>query len=302
MLRPVVGRAELREVSCVGGGLVNTIYRISTGEPGEVYGLRVYAKDGPAMETERRLLRNLVKTLPVPKVLFADAGGEHCAYPYLVYEWLEGITLNECRRENSREDFLTLAEPLGRLLAQIASAAFTRDCISGTMRAATLLERAEGQLRMGLARERLGDALADELRDCLSNSASVLRALDESSGLVHGDFGGRNILVRTRVGGVWEISGVIDWEEAAEGSPLWDVGSLFRYHRRYSEEFRTLFAEGYYAAGGRLPADWCMVARTIDSVRLVSILSEERELPGVFVECIELIQSIVAGLSSAPTG
>ncbi|HEX8749117.1 MAG TPA: aminoglycoside phosphotransferase family protein [Pyrinomonadaceae bacterium] len=301
MLRPVTGQAGLHEVSRAGGGLVNTIYRISTGESGRVYGLRVYARDGSAMETERRLLCNLVKTLPVPKVLFADAGGEGCAYPYLVYEWLEGITLNECRRQTSREAFLTLAEPLGRLLSQIAGTAFHSDCIGGTMQAATLLECAGEQLRMGLSRERLGDALADHLRDCLNDSSYVLRALDETGGLVHGDFGGRNILVKALEGGMWEISGVIDWEEAAAGSPLWDVGSLFRYHRRYSEEFRALFAEGYAAAGGRLPPDWCMVARTIDSVRLVSILNEERELPGVFAECIELIQSIVAGLSSTST-
>jgi hypothetical protein len=82
---------------------------------------------------------------------------------------------------------------------------------------------------------------------------------------------------------------------------LWDVGSLFRYPHRYSEEFRALFAEGYGAAGGSLSPDWYMAARTVDSVRLVSILSEERELLGVFAECIELIQSIVTGLSSTST-
>jgi aminoglycoside phosphotransferase (APT) family kinase protein len=303
MLRPVTGHAELQEVSRVGGGLINAIYRISTGKAGGVYGLRVYAKEGPAMEMECELLRNLSGKLPVPKVLFADGGAGRCARPYLVYEWLEGITLNECRRQNSREALLTLAEPLGRLLGKVAGAAFNSDCISRRMRVQTLLELAEEQLRAGLARERLGQSLADELRDCLTNSSSLSSWMDDESRLVHGDFGGRNILVKSREGGAWEISGVIDWEEAAKGSPLWDVGSLFRYHKRYSEEFRARFAEGYDAvAGWRLPTDWWMMARTIDSVRLVSILNEEHELPGVFPECIELIQSIVAERSSTSAG
>lgn len=302
MLWPVTGHAEFREISRASGGLVNTIYRISTGRPNKVYGLRVYAKDGPAVETECRLLYDLAGKLPVPKVLFASAGGERSAYPYLVYEWLEGITLNEWRRQSSGRAFLRLARPLGGLMARLAGAAFSSDYVGRTMRVTTLLERAGEQLRAGRARRRLGDALAGELRDYLSHSAYALRALDKTTGLVHGDFGGRNILVKALWGGEWEISGVIDWEEAAKGSPLWDVGGLFRYHRRYSEEFRRLFAQGYEAAGGRLPPDWCMVARTIDSVRLVDILNEERELPGVYAECIELIQSILAGLASETTG
>jgi len=291
MLRPVLGDAELHEFARVEGGLVNTIYRVRS--DGETYALRVYAANDHAFESECGLLKILAQKLPVPFVLFADASGQHCARPYLVYRWLDGISLNECRRQSSPETLLTLAEPLGRLLAQIAGTAFTADSVSKRMRVATLLGRAEEQLRAGLARRRLGGELADRLRDWLNGSASVLRALVQTSVLVHGDFGGRNVLVKVGESGGWEISGVIDWEEAAAGSALWDVGSLFRYTRRYSGEFRALFARGYSAAGGKLPPGWLLVARAIDVTRLVAILSEERELPGVFAECVELIESIV---------
>lgn len=291
MLRPLLGGAGLHEVARVGGGLVNTVYRVRAG--GGTYALRVCAADGPDFEEECRLLDNLAETLPVPCVLFADASGRLCARPYLVYRWVEGVSLNECRRQNSPDALLTLAGPLGRLLAQIAGSAFTADHVSKTMRVSTLLRRAEEQLRAGQARRRLGGAPADRLRDHLNRRAAVLRALDDAGALVHGDFGGRNILARVGGNGEWGISGVIDWEEAAAGSVLWDVGSLFRYPRRYSDEFRTLFERGYRAAGGRLPPDWWHTARTIDATRLVAILSQERELPGVFAECAELVGSIV---------
>ncbi len=289
MLRPLLGDAGLHEVVRVDGGLVNTVYRVKADS--ETYALRVCASDGPAFEKECRLLNYLAKTLPVPGVLFADASGRLCARPYLIYRWVEGVSLNECRKQSSPDALLTLAEPLGRLLAQIADANFPADQVTKTMRVATLLPRAEEQLRAGLARQRLGGALADRLRDLLNRRAAVLHALDDTCALVHGDFGGRNILVRAGGNGEWGISGVIDWEEAAAGSALWDVGSLFRYPRRYSEEFRKLFERGYRAALGKLPPDWWHTARTIDATRLVAILGAERELPGVFAECAELVRS-----------
>jgi aminoglycoside phosphotransferase (APT) family kinase protein len=293
MLRPVSGDAELHEVARVDGGLVNTVYRVKSARAGAAYALRVYAADGLAFETECRLLESLAATLPVPKVLFADASRRHCAHPYLVYQWIEGITLNECRRQSSPKALLTLAEPLGRLLAQIAGA-LPAAHVSKTIRVTTMLERAEEELRAGLARVRLGGVLADSLRDCLNESSSILGALDHAGVLVHGDFGGRNILVKVSEGGEWGIGGVIDWEEAAAGSAVWDVGSLFRYTRRYCEEFRALFARGYRDGGGKLPPDWWLTARMIEATRLVAILSEERELPGVFADCVELIESLVA--------
>jgi aminoglycoside phosphotransferase (APT) family kinase protein len=294
MLQPVSGDAELHELVCVDGGLVNTTYRVTTGVAGAAYALRVYAADNPALEMECELLSHLAKTLPVPRILFADASVERCARPYLVYQWIEGISLNECRRQSSPASLLTLAEPLGGLLAQIGGASLPADVIGGTIQVTALLERAREQLRTGLARERLDSLLADRLRACLNRKAHVFQALDQTDVLVHGDFGGRNILVKPVGNGEWGISGIIDWEEAATGSALWDAGSLFRYPRRYSEEFRLLFERGYQSAGGELPSGWWLMARTIDALRLVAILSEERELPGVFAECVELVQSVVA--------
>jgi aminoglycoside phosphotransferase (APT) family kinase protein len=128
----------------------------------------------------------------------------------------------------------------------------------------------------------------------LEETAARLIALDDGDCLVHGDLGGRNILVAPTGDGDWRVSGLIDWENAFSGSPLWDVGSLFRYAKRYSETFRQRFERGYCEAGGRLPEDWWRSARLLDATRLVSILNDEQELPSVFAECRELIEAVVA--------
>ncbi|HEV2915309.1 MAG TPA: aminoglycoside phosphotransferase family protein [Pyrinomonadaceae bacterium] len=306
MLAPILGGAEPLEVVRVEGGLVNTIYRVTIDGEEAAYALRVYAAGRPAFEIERRLLSNLRTGLPVPEVIFADASGLRCAYPYLVYRWLKGITLNEARKQLAPKLFLTLAEPLGRLLARIGSVSFPDDLFgewhcgrSTIIGVAARLAQAEAQLCTDPARRRLGDALADRLRDHLATNAPLVRALDQPCGLVHGDFGGRNILVKADAGGEWSISGVLDWESAAAGSALWDVGSLFRYPGRYSTEFRGLFAHGYHAAGGALSHDWCWTSRLLDATQLVATLSEEQELPSVYAECRELIESVVCGNEQA---
>jgi Ser/Thr protein kinase RdoA (MazF antagonist) len=111
-------------------------------------------------------------------------------------------------------------------------------------------------------------------------------------GMLHGDFGGRNILVSQDSEASWRIAGLIDWEAAGRGCRLWDVGSLFRYGNRYSVDFRDRFEEGYNAMG-ELPCDWYRRCRLLDSLRLLDIVNGERELPDVFAECRGLIRSVI---------
>jgi len=300
LLSPVLKGAAIASVERLEGGLVNTIYRITPADGGPALCLRVFAAGEFAWETERKMLARVSAKLPVPDVLLAGCGGSDFSHPYLVYRWIEGIMLNECRRRTAPAAFLSLAEPLGRLLAGVASFSCADDlndepnvvhALSSPME--SLLSVQEEMLLRGLARKRLGDELADALWRRLEENAVRLCALDDTARLVHGDFGGRNILVAPDEGGCWRVSALIDWEAAFSGSALWDVGSLFRYHRRYSEIFRQLFEQGYRDAGGTLPEDWFRIARLIDSTRLVETFNEERELPIVFSECRELIDSVV---------
>lgn len=302
MLRPLLGSARLREVRRVEGGLVNTIYRVTADGDGAAYAVRIYAGAQTAFDRERRLLAALSGRLPVPEVLLADPG-ESCGHPFLVYRWIQGVTLNDFRRRAVPGELDALAEPLGTLAARIAGVrpeelpAVEVPAID----VAAELEFAERQLRSGPARVRLGETLADGLRERLAAAEPDLLALDGSRGVLHGDFGGRNILVRAGKAGAWEIGGLLDWEAAAHGAALWDVGSLFRYPWRYSAEFRDGFARGYRAAGGELGSGWWQAARLLDATRLVRILSEERELPDVFAECRDLIASMRAAPLSRST-
>jgi thiamine kinase-like enzyme len=114
-----------------------------------------------------------------------------------------------------------------------------------------------------------------------------------AEGLVHGDYGGRNILVDAAAR---TVVAVVDWEYASAGCALWDIGSLFRYAKRYDDAFRAAFARGYRAAGGELATDWFQIARLVDAGHQLSDLLEgEAERP-YFDEIRELLARVAAAV------
>lgn len=291
MLAPVLAGAEVVSVERRDDGLVNTVYRVLLAAPQSALALRIYASGIEAAEKERRILERVSMRLPVPGVLLAGAEAAGAPHPYVVYRWVDGITLNECRRQFGPDALLSLAEPLGRLLADVAAISVEGDVVSSIDVSAALV-RTDARLRDGPARLRLGGTLADALRDRLETAASRLEDSDCRRGLVHGDFGARNVVVAP-TDGAWRVAALLDWEHAFTGATLWDIGSLFRYARRYSSTFRDRLELGYRSAGGVLPGDRYRIARLLDATRLVGILSEERDLPSVFGECRDLIDALM---------
>jgi hypothetical protein len=87
---------------------------------------------------------------------------------------------------------------------------------------------------------------------------------------------------------------VIDWETTTTGSPLVDIGSLFRYSKRYDEDFASAFERGYRDTGAQLPEGWLLTSRLLDATWLVDMLDDEKDLPQVYADCVRLVANLVA--------
>ena len=94
----------------------------------------------------------------------------------------------------------------------------------------------------------------------------------------------------------WRINGIIDWETTTTGSPLVDIGSLFRYSRRYDRAFCDAFEAGYRDGGGELPEGWLLTSRLLDATWLVDMLNDDNEHTAVFADCRKLVANLVAEL------
>jgi aminoglycoside phosphotransferase (APT) family kinase protein len=292
LIAPALAGGEVATVSPVDGGFINRVYRVVPSSGREALTLRIYASGNDAFIKERSVLERVRSSVPAPDVVFASEGRADFRFPFIVYRWIDGLTLNECRRREPASVMVSLAEPLGRLAACVATVEPSADLCSLTVGDA--LRTADERLRYGPARARLGPPLAEQLRARFDQFAPRLEEADRTHRLAHGDFGGRNILVTASPGGgsEWRIAALLDWEQAFAGATLWDVGSFFRYTRRYTADFRERFAIGYREVGGTLAHDWHVMARLLDGTRLVAILSEARDLPIVFDECRELILAL----------
>ena len=139
-----------------------------------------------------------------------------------------------------------------------------------------------------------------ELRDktqaaTWSHAAALGRAADETS-LVHGDFGGRNLIVRQQAGR-WVVAAVLDWEFAVSGSPLADVGHFLRYEQRGRPAAERHFRAGYLEGGVRLPPEWRRLARLVELVAVCEALTHDG-LPDAAAAELKLMRATVEDRSA----
>lgn len=270
------------------GGFTNTLHKV-TMTTGQVVVVKHYAGGRKAFRYEVETLTRLAGVLPVPEIVRTDA--ERKA---VVYRFIAGTTLDDCRTKEPPAAFASLADPLGRLFAWVART----EPLDPKDRwdVAPLLAQARSLLANSRARERMGNPLATAL--LAAYDAHADRIGWGTQVLCHHDIGGRNILVQRADGDRWRIQGVIDWESAGTGSELVDVGSLFRFAPRYDDTFVSEFERAYVEAGGTLPDGWFVTARLIDSFRLIDTLDGLRELPGVYQDCRMLLTKLVGDLKA----
>jgi aminoglycoside phosphotransferase (APT) family kinase protein len=274
-----IAGAPVKSVEPVHGGLTNTIHKVTL-ENGDVYGIKHYAGGKEWFDTELTSLTLLHGTLPVPDVVHADE-----KRLVIVYRWIDGVTLHDLRKQGQLAPFSSLAEPLGRVLAWLAKSDATEP-----FELTQILEQSYAQLTSGRARARIGAPMADALRKAMEAAEPDMAW--GSVCLSHGDLGHRNVLV-FQAGDRWRINGIIDWETTTTGSPLVDIGSLFRYSRRYDQAFCDAFAIGYRDAGGELPDNWLLTSRLLDATWLVDMLDEETAHTAVFNDCKKLVVNLI---------
>jgi Ser/Thr protein kinase RdoA (MazF antagonist) len=261
-------------------GLTNILLRVDS-QAGPLVGARVvrfHTRGRAACMHELAVLRALQGRIPVPEVEYADG-----AWSAFVYPWIEGLTLNECRRRDPAA-FAAVAEQLGTLVRAIGD-------IELPLRTSVLpatLDELRDQLaldaRDAIDRQRMAPAIVDRLLQLVDATPWQLGL---PRALIHGDLGTKNIIVDP---GRRQIAAIIDWEHAARGWPTWDLGKLFRYASRYDDVFRAAFARGH----GGLAGDWWRTVRLLDATRqLHNIVESRREHPW-HDEVRELVGEVVA--------
>jgi aminoglycoside phosphotransferase (APT) family kinase protein len=263
--------------------------------------LRIYEHDASLCRKEWDLLRLAGGSVPVPEVIHAEPYGLEDLPPFTLARYVEGVSFRDLRRSGDTGAMAEAAYSVGESLAAIGRATFDRPGWLGLGPAVTepLLDGKDPTPRfvdLCLASIDLGRRMPADLRSRTSGLvwrwAPQLARLDEEARLVHGDFNGRNLLVRC-LAGRWRVVAVLDWEFAVSGSPLGDLGNFLRYERALRPIAEPHFSVGYSHAGGALPRDWRRLARVLDVAAICESLTHGQLPDGAAAELVELIRAIV---------
>lgn len=301
IVRMALPGREVIDVQPLGDGLRNANFKIELGPTPEHVVLRLYEHDASLAGKEADILHLIRHSVPVPEVLHAEPDGMSDVPPFLLLRYVEGITFRDLKRKGNTMCTSRAAHAVGETLASIGRISFPKPgwLAPGPSVKAPLLEGKDRAPRFvdlclasANAQARMEAALRHQVSELGWSYAAELGSVGDATCLVHGDFGGRNVLVR-QSGENWKVAAVLDWEFAVAGSPLADIGHFLRYERVSRPKVEPHFSNGYLQAGGTLPHGWRRLARVIDLTALCESLTHDDLPDDVVRELVELVRATV---------
>ena len=100
--------------------------------------------------------------------------------------------------------------------------------------------------------------------------------------------------------GIWQVTGILDWEFAHLGSVWWGVTNMLRYAHKMPPVSQTAFTDALAKNGVELPSTWYPIVHLLNLLSLLDYLkrSEPQSQPNRCHDIIELIEYILLALES----
>jgi aminoglycoside phosphotransferase (APT) family kinase protein len=290
------------------GGLANTNLRLRLSNGGPPVLLRFYVRSPGAASIEHAIHQRVAGQVPVPAWFYFAPDNPLTHHPYALLEWVDGMRLELAAPTLEAAQLAVLGRAVGASLAGIHAVTFPlTGFFDADLRVAQPISVGRdglvGYLHQclveGRGGARLGAALTQALLAHTATAGVLLDTWDGPPCLVHGDFGGSNLLVRSGPAG-WQVAAVLDWEFAFSGSPFFDLGNLLRPPLGDRPGFAEAVHAGYMAAGGRLPAAWRPMSRLADLLAWADFLNRPVASDRLIRDARANIERTLAGAQALP--
>lgn len=258
LLREVHPAAVVTELVARTGGEMSTVYEVRCEDPSHTVILKVYAHEWAwKPEKEIRVYRLLAEhtSLRVPQVLHYAANAAPEGRSVTILSLLEGRPLSEASKDMDAELIPPMYREMGAALAEIHRIGQEAYGYLTTEILEPLPDNGSYMRRQFAKKLKEFDELGGER----ALSHAVARRIGRDGGLFdhcrspvlcHNDLHDGNVLV-VQSALSWEITGLIDVENAIAGDPLIDLAKTDYYSFGRGEPERAALLEGY----GALPAD-----------------------------------------------
>lgn len=275
---PLLGLAEQAlgvRLTPLRGGYSGETFGVEIG-PGERAVVRLCARDpgrAPVLAGLHRLVSGL---LPVPRVLDARLTPPPGMPPFLLFEHLPGVRLDEVLPRADDRTRTRLGVAVAEVAVLLAGIPFAA---GGTFEGLDLRVRSfpaengtvamAGSLLAGPFGGTLGPAEHRTLLRVAEEAADLVAAPGRTA-LVHSDFNPKNLLVDPELG---TVTGLVDWEYSHAGSPVTDAGNLLRFGDH--PVFDAAFASHFFAHAPALPPEPLRLARALDLIALLDLAARD---------------------------
>jgi aminoglycoside phosphotransferase (APT) family kinase protein len=295
LVEPYIVGSEIESAYLLAGGFANSNYRLILRDQRSIV-LRLSAKSAD-LRKELRVFNHVRDRVPVPEIIAADFSNR---FSFALIQFMEGDLLSACIGSLTPKELREVSFQTGAVLRSIHSFDLGR---AGFFDAdftfhpefenfgLSMYDYIHSCLLSGKTKERLGAAFADQILTFLQGKRSIYQSISNSTRLIHCDYNLKNILVK-RTG--WKISGILDWEFAAAGSPLVDIGNFLRFADELPQGIVESFVEGYGSTD--LPNNWREIAQLLDLAAMTNFLESEAEAPKTFRTATSVIRKTVEAL------
>jgi len=254
----VFSAADVIDVAPRTGGQLSAVYEIRCADPAHTAIFKVYAPEWAWKQAKEihvyQLLASL-RSLPVPSVLHHTRSGGPVGRAVTILSLLEGRPLSEAAKNLDSAQIPSLYREMGATLAKVhqlgqQAYGYLTDRILDPSPDNGSYMRRQFAKKLKEFKDLGGDGhLHDAVARRIERDAALFDNC-QSAVLCHNDLHEGNVLVAQRAGN-WEVTGVIDVENAIAADPLIDLAKTDYYSLGRGDPERSALLKGY----GPLPAD-----------------------------------------------
>lgn len=283
-------KIEVKNIKLIPEGLSTSNYIVEIKNSTKKFLLKIYPEGGGNSEVEVSSYLYAKQYVNVPTIYLFDDSKKIYNKPYVIMEYINGISLKEYVINNKKFP-VKIAYDIGSKLAIIHRREYknmgllNKDLdIKKTLLPVNILH--EHYLN-GVAGTHINSKIKYELLEFIATNKALLKELEASFVYSHGDFSSSNILINAIDNTVW----FIDFEYSLSAPIYYDIGKFFRDNvlmdKYRNKKTYDNFISGYNAhAKNKVSKDWIKLAKLIDITGMLALINRKNP-PNEWVKEIE---------------
>ncbi|WBW98822.1 aminoglycoside phosphotransferase family protein [Oceanirhabdus sp. W0125-5] len=271
-------------------GLSTSNYIIEIKNSSKKFLLKIYPEGRGNSEIEVASYNYIKEYVNVPNIYLFDESKTIYNKPYVIMEYINGITLKEYIINNKKFPD-NIAYDIGRILALIHKREYKEmglldknlDIAKSLIPVANLHE----YYLNGVAGTHIDSKIKNEILEFIDESTEMLKELERTYVYSHGDFYPSNILIENKGNSLW----VIDFEYSLSAPIYYDIGKFFRQREEIDKYIEKStyenFINGYNTYGkNKVSKEWFKLAKLLDMTGMLALINKKNP-PIEWVKAIE---------------